>query len=115
LTVYKIPPEDARKVINNIIFHIKSKGWTKLFTDSFTVIPSSIVICYPDRPCFYYYELPEKHENVFGVKFDVIGLHPKFATLVEVYTDGTVVVSPGLGRSKGRVHSLLDRLKSLLK
>lgn len=108
---YLIEPRLAREVIDNFLrLAQKSRGLrfsVKRNNKEFIVIPKGVTIC-EGAYCYILDAFSPLLENVKGVIFDVLGLHEKFATLIEVYEEGSVVVSPS--RPKELVIELLRGL-----
>lgn len=86
--------EFTMRVINTIVNLAEKNRKQPFRVGEYTVIPKAVIL--DDHGIINAFSSALR--NVKGVLVDVIGVHKKYLTQIEIYKDGSVVVSPSRPR-----------------
>ena len=104
---YRFDKNLTSKVLNTLIFLAEHYRGRRFRINDYTIIPKAVIIC-EGEICYLLEAFSRSLENVKAAVFDVAGLHKRYATQIEIYNNGNVIVSPK--RPREAVEDFLNKI-----
>ncbi len=103
--------ELTRKAIRTLIRYAEMHRGRQFNIGKYRIVPKALYIC-EGSGCFYVFTFSQNIPNVRAVVVDVGGIHPKYATQLELREDGSVIVTPSERRGRDEIRRFLEEVAS---
>lgn len=107
----EIDKDIVRKAISNLFRKARDNKGKRFTISNYTIIPKAIVV--DDELLIINAPYKINENELKSVIIDVLGLHGKWVTQLEIYEDGTIIYSPGKNRNENDIKEFIKSIASI--